>query len=240
MVTLRTMSRVCAAVIGLGVLFLAVPGFAQDKTPDVYAQSIGPGPTYGVGAMSANDCRMVTRGGSWNTNSTNLGAAADDLVLVTYGNQVAVQNVSATSAPIKVCFAHTTSIALSAFTGVEGGYSTWDSANSAAGPVRCVDVPGSTGGVKEVIKVSRSHFPCFGADSGSAPGCRLGRCTSVVAVTGPDPVEGSGCLSNAECGTGVCSFAVQSNGQTGPTGVHMAICTGSSTDQVVSVHVTGL
>lgn len=199
----------------------------QEANPEQYMMSVGPKQTYGLVLTSggAGDCRPITVHGYYE----------DTLVLLPFGSQWTIINESSSAVTVYLMQTREATVA----DGLNAGGVTFDSATSctsgAAGAAgdQCramgVTLP-STGFTQ--FKVSKGDWTCSGDVGSRLPAmCRQGQCTSVAPGAGPDAHIGGGCATNAECGTGVCSFAAV-GGSVGPKGVYACVLSQGVTGNV--------
>jgi hypothetical protein len=196
---------------------------AIEPNPEQYMMSCDPTGVYGMSGFNAGLCKTVTESG--------VHVAAPN-VLFRFGEQLKIRNDA--SGTVLVC-AHQTTTATVAMgsagtggshtsaAGFSAGYCSFDSASSSAGRCRCSVVGPSEG---DFIKISKAWWQA----PLRTPTARTGRCTSVGA--GSKASIGGGCLSNAECGTGVCDLT------TPPDGVYLSVCAVSAAS-VVQLQLCG-
>lgn len=156
----------------------------QENNPLAYMQSCMPGPLYGIQFSAANRAKVLL----------NVDGSRARL---NFGTQWKV-SCDANGA-VMVCLHQTLNATISLGLGNDGGdgagYTSADSANSAVGQARCLQLTPQT--PTDFLKVTPASFQCKGAVSGRDPLTRCGACSSAASGTAR---EGDPCRVDADCG----------------------------------------
>lgn len=165
-----------------------------EAAPLQYMQSCMPGPLYSIQFSQAVDAKVVVTPGSSSPGSYPYASR----MLLKWGSQwkVSCDANGAVLACLHQTLGATVSLGLGNDGGDGAGYTSVDSANSAAGQARCMQLTAAT--PTDFFKVSPASFGCSVGATARDPLTRCGRCS----VVGTGFSVGAPCAAAADCGSG--------------------------------------
>ena len=185
--------------------------FAQVPTPTriegnplQYMQSCMPGPVYSAQFSQAVGAKVIVVPGSSSPGAYPYASR----LLLGWGSQwkLSCDANGAVLACLHQTLGATVSLGLGNDGGDGAGYTSVDSASSAAGQARCIAVTAAT--PTDFIKISPASFKCGVGVASRDPLTRCGRCSAV----GNGYSVGAPCASAADCGSGTCDTTTRPDG----------------------------